>query len=148
MIGLAAVSVIDVAWLTFVACVGLVFFCQAEDGIRGLVRSRGLGDVYKRQVIVAAVRTPIGSYLGSLSSVKGPQLGAIAIKELISRTGVKPEDVSEVILGCVLPAGMGQAPARQAAIYEGLPYSCLLYTSDAADDLHCVDPGGPRIIKT
>jgi acetyl-CoA C-acetyltransferase len=74
-------------------------------------------------VIVAAVRTPIGSYLGSLSSLKGPQLGAVAIKELISRTGVKPEDISEVILGCVLPAGMGQAPARQAAIYAGLPYS-------------------------
>jgi acetyl-CoA C-acetyltransferase len=74
-------------------------------------------------VIVAALRTPIGSYLGSLSSFKGPQLGAIVIKALIEKTGVKPEDISEVIMGCVLPAGMGQAPARQAAIYAGLPYS-------------------------
>lgn len=74
-------------------------------------------------VIVAALRTPIGSYLGALSSVKGPQLGAVVIREIVSRTGVKPEDISEVIMGCVLPAGMGQAPARQAAIYGGLPDS-------------------------
>lgn len=77
----------------------------------------------KSVVIVAAVRTPIGSYLGSLSSLKGPELGAIVIKEAIKRANIKPEDVSEVIMGCVLPAGMGQAPARQAAIFAGLPDS-------------------------
>lgn len=75
----------------------------------------------KSAVIVSAVRTPIGSYMGSLSSLKGPELGAIAIKEAVKRAGIKPEDVSEVIMGCVLPAGMGQAPARQAAIFAGLP---------------------------
>lgn len=74
-------------------------------------------------VIVAAVRTPIGAFLSSLSSLKGPQLGAVVIKELITRTGINAEDVSEVIMGCVLPAGMGQAPARQAAIFAGLPTS-------------------------
>ncbi|HAY32653.1 MAG TPA: acetyl-CoA C-acetyltransferase [Ignavibacteria bacterium] len=74
-------------------------------------------------VIVAAVRTPVGSFMGSLSSLKGPELGAIVIKEAIKQAGIKPEDVSEVIMGCVLPAGMGQAPARQAAIFAGLPDS-------------------------
>ncbi|HQY19445.1 MAG TPA: acetyl-CoA C-acetyltransferase [Ignavibacteria bacterium] len=74
-------------------------------------------------VIVAAVRTPVGSYMGSLSSLKGPELGAIAIKEAIIKANIKPEDVSEVIMGCVLPAGMGQAPARQAAIFAGIPDS-------------------------
>lgn len=81
----------------------------------------------KDVVIVSAVRTPVGSYLGSLSSLKATELGAIVIKEAVSRAGIKPEDVSEVIMGCVLPAGLGQAPARQAAIYAGLPDSvpCL-----------------------
>lgn len=81
----------------------------------------------KDVVIVSAIRTPIGSYLGTLSSLKGPELGAIVIKEAIKKANIKPEDVSEVIMGCVLPAGMGQAPARQAAIYAGLPDSvpCL-----------------------
>ena len=77
----------------------------------------------KDTVIVAAVRTPVGSFMGSLSSLKGPELGAIVIKEAIKQAGIKPEDVSEVIMGCVLPAGMGQAPARQAAIFAGLPDS-------------------------
>lgn len=81
----------------------------------------------KEVVIASAVRTPVGSYLGSLSSLKAPELGAIVIKEAVKRAGIKPEDVSEVIMGCVLPAGLGQAPARQAAIYAGLPDSvpCL-----------------------
>jgi len=81
----------------------------------------------KEVVIVSAVRTPVGSYLGSLSSLKATELGAIVIKEAVLRAGIKPEDVSEVIMGCVLPAGLGQAPARQAAIYAGLPDSvpCL-----------------------
>lgn len=77
----------------------------------------------KEVVIVSAARTPVGSYQGSLSTLKGPELGAIAIKEAVKRANIKPEDVSEVIMGCVLPAGMGQAPARQASIYAGLPDS-------------------------
>ncbi len=77
----------------------------------------------KEVVIVSAARTPVGSFLGSLSSIKGPELGAIAIKEAVKRANLKPEDISEVIMGCVLPAGMGQAPARQASIFAGLPDS-------------------------
>lgn len=77
----------------------------------------------KDVVIVSAARTPIGSFQGSLSSLSAPKLGAIAIKEALKKAGVKPEDVSEVIMGCILPAGLGQAPARQAAIYAGIPDS-------------------------
>jgi len=81
----------------------------------------------KEVVIVSAVRTPVGSFLGALSSVTAPTLGSIVIQEAIKRANIKPEDVSEVIMGCVLPAGMGQAPARQASIYAGVPESvpCL-----------------------
>jgi acetyl-CoA C-acetyltransferase len=74
-------------------------------------------------VIVGACRTPIGSFLGSLSSVTAPRLGALAIAEAIRRAGVKPIDVQEVIMGNVLTAGVGQAPARQAALFAGLPES-------------------------
>ncbi len=72
-------------------------------------------------VIVSAARTPVGSFLGSLSDVPAPQLGAAAIKSAIERAGVDGADVSECIMGCVLPAGLGQAPARQAALGAGLP---------------------------
>ena len=74
-------------------------------------------------VIVSAVRTPIGAFNGSLASLTAPQLGAIVIREALVRAGVKPEDVSEVIMGNVLTAGVGQAPARQAALFAGLPQS-------------------------
>jgi acetyl-CoA C-acetyltransferase len=81
----------------------------------------------KEVVIVSAVRTPIGSYMGSLSSLKGPELGALVIKEALNKIKIDPSSVSEVIMGCVLPAGMGQAPARQASIFAGIPDSvpCL-----------------------
>ncbi len=72
-------------------------------------------------VIVGAARTPIGSFLGALASVPAPRLGAVAIKEALARARVAPQDVSEVFMGCVLPAGIGQAPARQASIYGGVP---------------------------
>ena len=72
-------------------------------------------------VIVGAVRTPVGSFLGSLSALPAPRLGAAAIREVISRTNVATEDVDEVIMGNVLQGGVGQAPARQAAIFAGLP---------------------------
>jgi acetyl-CoA C-acetyltransferase len=74
-------------------------------------------------VIVGAARTPIGSFFGSLSTVPAPRLGARAIKVALERAGVKPEQVDEVIMGCVLAAGVGQAPARQAMIYAGIPRS-------------------------
>lgn len=74
-------------------------------------------------VIVGAARTPIGSFFGSLSTVPAPRLGAVAIKTALERAGVTPEQVDEVIMGNVLTAGIGQAPARQAMIYAGIPRS-------------------------
>ncbi len=71
-------------------------------------------------VIVGAARTPIGSFNGSLSSVPAPQLGAVAIKAALERAGVAFDAVDELFMGCVLPAGLGQAPARQAALMAGL----------------------------
>jgi acetyl-CoA C-acetyltransferase len=78
-------------------------------------------------VIVSFSRTPIGSFLGSLSSISSPNLGAVAIKGAISKINLDPKLVNQVIMGNVLSAGVGQAPARQAAIYAGLPNSvqCL-----------------------
>jgi len=72
-------------------------------------------------VIVSAARTPVGSFLGSLSSLTAPQLGATAIKAALERAGLDPKKVDEVFMGCVLQAGVGQAPARQAALFGGLP---------------------------
>src|SRR2546428_13728201 len=72
-------------------------------------------------VIVSAVRTPVGRYLGGLSPLPAPRLGAIVIKEAVRRAGVDAALVDEVILGNVLQGGEGQAPARQAAIHAGLP---------------------------
>src|SRR5262249_37546447 len=74
-------------------------------------------------VIVGAARTAIGSFLGSLASMPGPRLGATAIKAALERAGVKPGDAQLVHMGMVLPAGVGQAPARQASLYAGLPQS-------------------------
>jgi acetyl-CoA C-acetyltransferase len=74
-------------------------------------------------VIVGAARTPIGSFLGALASVRAPELGAVAIKAAIERARVAPGDIQEVFMGCVLQAGLGQAPARQAALGAGLPRS-------------------------
>jgi len=74
-------------------------------------------------VIVSAARTPMGGFQGELSGLTGPELGAVAIRAAVERAGVKPEQVQEVLMGCVLPAGVGQAPARQAALGAGLPLS-------------------------
>jgi acetyl-CoA C-acetyltransferase len=77
-----------------------------------------------REVVIAsACRTPIGSFNGSLSSIPAPKLGAIAIEEAMKRAGLPKNEVNEVIMGCVLAAGIGQAPARQAALFAGLPES-------------------------
>lgn len=73
--------------------------------------------------ITSAARTPMGSFNGSLSSQSAPQLGSVAIKEALRRANVSPEKVSEVIMGNVLSAGIGQAPARQASIFSGVPNS-------------------------
>ena len=77
----------------------------------------------KEVVIVSAVRTPIGSFMGTLSSISAPKLGAIVIEGALKKANIKPEMVDEVLMGNVVQAGTGQAPARQAAIYAGIPDS-------------------------
>lgn len=72
-------------------------------------------------VIAGMARTPMGSFQGSLATVSAPELGSVAIKSALERAGVAPEAISEVVMGCVLAAGQGQAPARQAAIGAGIP---------------------------
>ena len=72
-------------------------------------------------VIIGAARAPTGKFLGNLASFSAPQLGAIVIKEAVRRSGIAPDAIEEVIMGNVVTAGVGQAPARQAAIYAGLP---------------------------
>ena len=72
-------------------------------------------------VIISAARTPTGKFQGALKGFTAPELGAIAIKEAVKRAGVDPAAVDEVIMGCVVQAGVGQAPARQAAMKAGLP---------------------------
>lgn len=79
-------------------------------------------------VVVGAARTPIGSFLGSLAAVPAPRLGAVAIRAALERAGVAPGAVDEVIMGNVLQAGEGQAPARQAAIHAGLPEKTPAWT--------------------
>ena len=74
----------------------------------------------KKVVIVSAVRTPIGSFMGSLSTVPASQLGAAAIKGALDKINLDPKLVDEVFMGNVVQAGVGQAPARQAALYAGL----------------------------
>jgi acetyl-CoA C-acetyltransferase len=72
-------------------------------------------------VIVSAVRTPIGKFLGTLSGIQAQRLGALAVKEAVARAGLKPEQIDEVIMGNVVSAGLGQNPARQASIFGGIP---------------------------
>lgn len=97
--------------------------------------------------ITSAVRTPIGSFQGSLSSLTAPQLGSLAIKEAVTRSQVKPEDISECIMGEVLTAGVGQAPARQSAILSGLPVSvaCLTINKVCGSGLKAVMLGADSI---
>jgi acetyl-CoA C-acetyltransferase len=78
-------------------------------------------DPASRAVIVSAVRTPIGRFLGGLAPLGAPRLGAVAVAAALERSGVRPEDIDEVILGNVVQAGTGQAPARQAAVLGGVP---------------------------
>src|SRR6266704_2675358 len=72
-------------------------------------------------VLLSACRTPIGRYLGGLSALPAPRLGALVIREAVRRASVDPATIDEVIMGNVLQGGVGQAPARQAAIHAGLP---------------------------
>ena len=77
----------------------------------------------KNLVILSAARTPVGSFLGKLSSLPAPALGSVAIRAALERAGVKPEEVDQVVFGNVLQAGQGQAPARQASLGAGIPNS-------------------------
>ena len=82
----------------------------------------------RQPVIISAVRTPVGKLLGALKTFKATDLGAMVVREAVKRAGVKPEDVDEVIMGCVIQAGLGQNPARQAALRGGLPPSVAAVT--------------------
>jgi len=80
-----------------------------------------MADLSRQPVIVAAARTPIGKFLGSLSTLSAPELGAVAIRCALERSGVPGEEVQEVIMGNVIQGGVGQAPARQASLKSGIP---------------------------
>jgi acetyl-CoA C-acetyltransferase len=99
-------------------------------------------------VIVSIARTPIGGLLGELKDFSATQLGAEAIKAAVSRSGLKPEDIDEVLMGCVLPAGLGQAPARQAAIYAGLPnsVSCTTINKVCGSGMKAIMLANPDLI--
>jgi acetyl-CoA C-acetyltransferase len=94
----------------------------------------------KEVVIVSVARTPIGSFMGSLSTIPAPKLGAIAIKGALDKINLKPEMIQEVLMGNVVQAGTGQAPARQAAIYAGIPdtVSCTTINKVCASGMKAV----------
>ena len=98
-------------------------------------------------VIIAAKRTPVGAFQDSLSSIPAPKLGAVAIKALLDETGLDVNHVNEVIMGNVLAAGLGQAPARQAALFAGLPNSveCLTINKMCGSGLKAVMLGAQAI---
>jgi acetyl-CoA C-acetyltransferase len=102
----------------------------------------------KRVVIVSAVRTPIGSFMGGLSTVSAPKLGAIAIKGALEKIQLNPNLVNEVFMGNVVQAGVGQAPARQAALFAGLPNSvaCTTVNKVCASGMKAVMFGAQAII--
>src|SRR5215813_2080426 len=83
---------------------------------------------FKEAVIISATRTPVGKFLGSLKGFSATELGAIVVRESVKRAGIKPEEVDEVIMGCVIQAGLGQNPARQAALRGGLSPSVAAVT--------------------
>lgn len=102
----------------------------------------------KRVFIVSAVRTPMGSFNGKLSGISAPNLGATAIKGALAKAGVKPTDIDEVYFGNVLQAGLGQAPARQAAIFAGLPNTtpCTTVNKVCASGMKSVALGASSIM--
>ena len=116
-------------------------------------------------VILSAVRTPIGRYLGGLSSFTAPQLGAMVLRDAVSRAGIDPAAVESVIMGQVVQGGSGQAPARQAQIHAGLPPSipavtinmvcgsglkAVMLASQAikAGDAECIVAGGQESMSS
>lgn len=103
----------------------------------------------KKVVIVSAARTPIGSFMGALSTVSAPQLGAVAIKGALDKINLDPKLIDEVLMGNVVQAGVGQAPARQAALYAGLPDSVIATTVNkvCASGMKAVMMGAQSIIS-
>jgi acetyl-CoA C-acetyltransferase len=112
--------------------------------IRKNLKNLRMKEVY----IVSAVRTPMGSFGGALKDFSATQLGAIAIKEAVKRAGLKPEDVQDVLMGCVMQAGLGQAPARQAAKFAGLPdnVNCTTINKVCASGMKAVMTGAQSIM--
>ena len=105
--------------------------------------------INKKVVIVSAVRTPIGSFMGGLSTVSAPQLGAIAIKGALNKINLNPNLVDEVLMGNVVQAGVGQAPARQAALLAGLPNTVIATTINkvCASGMKAVMQGAQAIMS-
>jgi acetyl-CoA C-acetyltransferase len=104
--------------------------------------------IAKEVYIVSAVRTPIGSFGGTLKDIPATKLGAIAIKAAVEKAGIKPSDVQEVYMGCVLQANLGQAPARQAAIFAGLPENvcCTTVNKVCASGMKAIINGAQSIL--
>lgn len=104
--------------------------------------------IAKEVYIVSAVRTPIGSFGGTLKDVPATKLGAIAIKAAVEKAGIKPSDVQEVYMGCVLQANLGQAPARQAAIFAGLSENvcCTTVNKVCASGMKAIINGAQSIL--
>ncbi|MGZ3852013.1 MAG: acetyl-CoA C-acyltransferase [Flavisolibacter sp.] len=102
----------------------------------------------KEVYIISAVRTPLGSFGGALKDVPATRLGAIAIKAAVERAGIKPDQVNEVLMGCVLQANLGQAPARQAAKYAGLPDNvvCTTVNKVCASGMKAIAQGAQSIL--
>src|SRR5664279_1483551 len=98
--------------------------------------------------IVSAVRTPIGSFGGSLKDIPATQLGAVAIRETLAKIGLNPSEVQDVIMGSVLQANLGQAPARQAAKFAGLPdtVNCTTVNKVCASGMKSVAIGAQAIL--
>lgn len=103
----------------------------------------------KKVVIVSAVRTPIGSFMGALSTITAPKLGAVAIKGALDKINLDPNLVDEVFMGNVVQAGIGQAPARQAALFAGLPdnVSCTTVNKVCASGMKAVMFGAQAILS-
>ena len=102
----------------------------------------------KEVYIISAVRTPIGSFGGSLRSMSATQLGAVAIKGAVAKAGIKPEQVQDVLMGCVMQANLGQAPARQASKFAGLPneVNCTTVNKVCASGMKSIAQGAQSIM--
>src|SRR3954464_2938911 len=118
-------------------CVASYYLCGANIFI-----------MTKTVCIISAVRTPMGSFGGVLKDVPATKLGAVAIKSAIEKAGVKPEQVDEVLMGCVIQSNLGQAPARQAAKFAGLPDKviCTTVNKVCASGMKAIAQGAQSIL--